>query len=335
MAITPQAIKDQEFQSRFRGFDTIEVKAYLELIAEEFFELLEKVRQQEEAIGDLERQRELAEEVNKRLEGDCEAAQRTIEELRLSLTEKDSRQAELQKEFEELQTALDDFEQERKEFEEELSEAEARVSERDELLRASRLEMDSLRNKISFLEEQHKELKQGEIDFKRTIGAAQRFADDLMDKTRRETEELLRQSEERAQEMLRASEEKSNQALQATRDEIERLRQAAYAELSRLPEEIERLSRQRKQARDELQAILTRHLEELESFSAVEEQVVRYDYEELFQKIEFPEDDDGSLDGLDAIAMDLTLTEEISETEDEDLRRKLEEGGVAYLSDEA
>ncbi len=46
MAITPQAIQDQEFQSKFRGYDTVEVKAYLELIAEEFYELLEQVRQQ-------------------------------------------------------------------------------------------------------------------------------------------------------------------------------------------------------------------------------------------------------------------------------------------------
>lgn len=30
MAITPQAIKDQEFQVKFRGYDTVEVKAYLE-----------------------------------------------------------------------------------------------------------------------------------------------------------------------------------------------------------------------------------------------------------------------------------------------------------------
>ena len=49
--------------------------------------------------------------------------------------------------------------EERKEFEDELSEAEARVSERDEMLRESRVEMDSLRNKIAFLDEQNRELK--------------------------------------------------------------------------------------------------------------------------------------------------------------------------------
>ena len=48
MSITPQAIKDQEFQVKFRGYDTLEVKAYLELLAEEFFELHEQNRKMAE-----------------------------------------------------------------------------------------------------------------------------------------------------------------------------------------------------------------------------------------------------------------------------------------------
>ncbi|RUM46731.1 MAG: DivIVA domain-containing protein, partial [Desulfocapsa sp.] len=32
MTITPQLIKDQEFESKFRGFDPIEVRDYLETI---------------------------------------------------------------------------------------------------------------------------------------------------------------------------------------------------------------------------------------------------------------------------------------------------------------
>ncbi|MEE4313042.1 MAG: DivIVA domain-containing protein [Desulfofustis sp.] len=367
MAITPQAIKDQEFQTRFRGYDAVEVKAYLELIAEEFFELLERLRQQEEEIAEIKRQKELAEEVNSRLQSDVDASQRLVEELRGSLAEKETREAERAKEIEEMQTALDDFEAERKEFEEELSEAEARVSDRDELLRESRAEMDNLRNKIAFLDEQNRELKKEEVDFKRTIGVAQRFADDLMEKTKAETEELVRQSEQRAQQTLASSEEKAATALQAARDEIERLRREAYAELSRLPEEIEQLSRQRNRVRDELRSILTGHLEQLESFTVDDEAVARYDYDELFQKIEFPEPDElfqpedpsGSdevaelnesdlsdgpaesladeiqpADELDSIHMELPISEELFNQDDDDLRRKLEEGGVAYLSDD-
>lgn len=336
MAITPQAIKDQEFQTRFRGYDTVEVKAYLELIAEEFFELLEKLRVQEESLADMARQRELGDAVAQQLENDLEASRLTVEELRVSLVEKDARHADVLKELEELQTALDDFEQERKEYEEEVSEAEARVSDRDEMLRASRSEIDSLRNKMALLEEQNRELKTEEIDFKRTIGVAQRFADDLMEKTRVETETLVQKSEARAQGVIRASEEKSARALQVARNEIERLRREAYEELSRLPEEIERLNRQRRQVRDELQTILTKHLEELESFAVVEQDVVRYDYDELFQKINLADPHEEEVpDELDGIAMDLPLlpTDELDD-DPEDLRNKLEKGGVAYLSDD-
>jgi len=361
MAITPQAIKDQEFQTRFRGYDAVEVKAYLELIAEEFFELLEKLRQQEEEIAEIKQQKELAEEVNTRLQDDVDAAQRMVEELHGTLAEKEAREAERAREIEEMQTALDDFEEERKEFEDELSEAEARVSDRDEMLRESRMEMDNLRNKIAFLDEQNRELKKEEVDFKRTIGVAQRFADDLMEKTRAETEDLVRQSEQRAQEVLASSEEKSARALQAARDEIERLRREAYAELSRLPDEIEQLNRQRRKVREELQSILTSHLEQLESFGVDDEEVARYDYDNLFQKIDLSEPDDLSEmnelndlseltaldepgesptgesepdDELDAIHMELPISEGMVDQEEDDLRRKLEEGGVAYLSDD-
>ena len=72
MAITPQAIKDQEFQVKFRGYDAIEVKAYLELIAEEFFELFEQVRKQVEDIeGLVEEKEELVEQSDVAETGYC------------------------------------------------------------------------------------------------------------------------------------------------------------------------------------------------------------------------------------------------------------------------
>ncbi len=56
--LTPQAIKDQEFQIKFRGYDAIEVKAYLELLAEDFFELTEQNRVQVEEIEALQAEQE-------------------------------------------------------------------------------------------------------------------------------------------------------------------------------------------------------------------------------------------------------------------------------------
>jgi len=132
MAITPQAIKDQEFQSKFRGYDPIEVKGYLELVAEEFFEILEKVRQQEGEYEALVLEKELLEEMNQKLEADIETALKTTEDVREESSEKDDVRAELEKEMEELQTARADLEEEQKEWEDEVIAAEGRISEIEE-----------------------------------------------------------------------------------------------------------------------------------------------------------------------------------------------------------
>ena len=97
MAIIPQAIKDQEFQSKFRGYDPIEVKGYLELVAEEFFELLEKVRQQDEEIEVLSQEKGLLEEMNVKLEADIETALQTTEDVRKESLAKDEVRAELKR----------------------------------------------------------------------------------------------------------------------------------------------------------------------------------------------------------------------------------------------
>jgi cell division initiation protein len=319
MAITPQAIKDQEFQSKFRGYDTVEVKAYLELVAEEFFELLEKMRQQEQEISELTREIELGEEIKKNFEDDIEASQRTVEDLRQELVDRDEKIAEMSKDGEEIQTALEDFEQERLELEEEVSAAEGRVSEIDDQFKQSQGEGEGLRNKVKILEEQMEELKKSEVDFKRTIGAAQRFADDLTSKAQEETDAKIAESEERAA-----------TAIQAARVEIENLRLEAYASLSRLPEEIEQLSLQRKKIREELRATLTRHLEEVDSYSDEDVEVKQYDYDVLFPSAVLPDADEASGDeDLDNIDMDLGMDESSSSEQEEGS----DEGDIAFLSE--
>ena len=336
MAITPQAIKDQEFQAKFRGYDTIEVKAYLELVAEEFFELLEKMRQQEDDIAVLIQEKSLLEELKTNLESDIEAALRTSDGLRKELAGKDDKITELSNEIEELQTAQADVELERKEFEEEVQMAENMASELEERLKESDREKETLRKKIESLQEQSQEIRDDEIDLKRTLGAAQRFADDLRKQAQEEADAMLQESEGKAQELLEKSEEKASTALQMARDEIERLRRGAYDELSRLPEEIERLSAQRNEIREELRAVLAGHLEKLDSFTEVDESVKHYDYDELFQKINIPDEIDERIDELEEINKDASEFEDhVFDEDGEEMEENPppKEGDVAFLSD--
>jgi DivIVA domain-containing protein len=313
MAITPQAIKDQEFQSKFRGYDTVEVKAYLELVAEEFFELLEHMRKQEDEISELNREKELAADIKQNLEDDIAASQRTVDELRREVASYQAKEEEFNKDLEEMQTALEDFEQERKEYEEEISATEGRVSEIDEKLQESRAEIEGLRNKIEILEEQSQELRKEEVDFKRTIGAAQQFADDL----------------------TRRTEEKASAALQAAQQEIEELRREAFETLSRLPEEISQLSEQRRQVREEMRGILTKHLATLDDYPDGDITVKTYEYDELFPNASIISDEQEPEGGdeLDDLDLDLSLpAQPDTEQVQEDDSAADEDGGITYRS---
>ena len=108
MAITPQAIKDQEFQIKFRGYDAIEVKAYLELIAEEFFEVFEQVRQQNEDIEGLTEEKEDLNELHSLLEGDMTALQRKYDQISAEAGQTNAGNTTLLKEIEDLKAHVSD-----------------------------------------------------------------------------------------------------------------------------------------------------------------------------------------------------------------------------------
>jgi len=82
MKITPLDIQQQQFRLRFRGFDTVEVDNFLELLAGEFEELLKEINQlKEEERKKLARINELG-AVEKDLRETLVSAQRIAEEMK-------------------------------------------------------------------------------------------------------------------------------------------------------------------------------------------------------------------------------------------------------------
>jgi DivIVA domain-containing protein len=305
MSLTPQAIKDQEFQVKFRGYDVLEVKAYLELLAEEFFELHEQNRKMtEEGTGLLNDVETLQREKEDALR-DCRARIEEIEGFKDEVRRKDEQCIALQKEIEEFQAKLarsqkeTEFAREMVESAEERMKAEQAVAvkklqeERDEAesirlaenekAQQMRMEIDKLRHQMKLLEEQNRELKKGEVDFKLTIVAAQKFSEDLRKRTETEARELM----ERA------------------KADVENFRRQAHEELARLPVEIEKLHKKRNEVRDELKTILQSHLQNLNVFSEAEEIEREEDLSELFQAIQLPED--GEIEAVDLKAINLNL----------------------------
>lgn len=273
MSITPQLIKDQEFQIKFRGFDPIEVRDYLESIADEFFNLQEQCKEQLDELEGLREEKETFETYNRSLETDMQFTRKVSEELKDGCSRKEEIIQELTKEIDDLHLRIADIDQEKGEQEEEVSAAEARIEEAEEALKAVSEEKEGLTRKVALLKEQNDELRKEEIDFKSTLATAQRFAEDLKEKSRVEAAEMIA----------------------AAQAEIDKIRDDAQAELERLPREIETLQKKRGEVKQELRNILETYLETLDVFYPEEKEGEPVETEpeydtELFQKVEIGED---------------------------------------------
>lgn len=296
MSITPQAIKDQEFQSKFRGYDTIEVKAYLELLAEEFFELLENGRKHEEDNESLVEERDGLIHQSELYAREIEELKEDLEKAKQGSGDQEEKAKECVAEIEELQTVIADHEQEKKDLEDEMSEAEARIKDTESLLADEKREKENLLNKLQLLEEQNTDLKKEEIEFKSTLGAAQKFSREVKEQSEAEAKSLMEKAKK----------------------DVEEFRQASSVELARIPREIEELYKERAQVRDDIKEILQTYLRALDSFVVVEENEKGDEINELFQKIKISDNGTISADDLDKIDMDLDLPVSLLDGTDED-----------------
>lgn len=281
MVLTPQLIKDQEFQPKFKGVDPLEVRDYLEIVANEFFELQEQCAEQLEELEAFRETKESMDSYTGSLESDMEFTRKISDELKDSCAQKEKKVTELEQEVEELQLRVADMEQEDTEHNEEISTMEALIEEAEAALKESEKERDILMNKIEVLKEQNQELKKDEVDFKSTLASAQLFAEDLKEKSRKEAEQMLAEANA----------------------EIAKIRDDAQDELARLPMEIEALKKKKKEVKEDLKSTLMSYLETIEVFypddgQEIVQKETTVKSDELFQKIKIG--DDGSITAEDS-----------------------------------
>lgn len=286
--LTPQSIKDQEFQTKFRGYEPIEVKAYLELLAEDFFELTEQNRLQAEEIESLLAEQESLQRDKEALIAEMKISQENADEVQSEIQnrykQKDQEIAELTEKIESLSASLVSQEEQNAAYLEKIAEMEAKLAGDQGASLQEQAEIEKLRGRIELLEEQNRELKQEGTDFKTTILAAQKFADNL-----RQT-----------------SQEDARKIMDEARAEVENFRTEAEAELARLPIEIEKLNLKKIQVRKELETTLYTYLEALEEPTPSEKGTKEDDLADLFQSIQIPDDENSDQDDIDKINMDLT-----------------------------
>ncbi len=298
--LTPQSIKDQEFQTKFRGYEPIEVKAYLELLAEDFFELTEQNRMQAEEIESLLAEQEALQRAKETLATEVKISQENAEgiqaEIQDGYKQKDQEIADLRMQLETVLTATAALEEQNSAYREKLTQLEASLAGGKGTSLQERAEIQKLRGRIELLEEQNRELKQEGMDFKTTILAAQKFADNL-----RQT------SQEEAEKLRQASQQDARKLIEDARAEIEKIRTDAEAELSRLPKEIEELNQRKIKVRKELETTLYTYLEALEApMEDSEPGEKEDDLSDLFQSIQIPDGESFDPDDMDKINMDLT-----------------------------
>jgi cell division initiation protein len=285
--LTPQSIKDQEFQTKFRGYEPIEVKAYLELLAEDFFELTEKNRLQAEEIESLLAEQEDLRRDQEALAAEMKISQESAEEIQSEIQDgykhKDQEIAELKDQLAAMSASVAALEEENAAYQEKIADLEASIAGGQGTSIQEQAEIEKLRGKIQLLEEQNKELKQEGLDFKSTILAAQKFADNL-----RQT-----------------SQEDAKKIMDDAQAEIDRFRLEAEAELARLPKEIEELNQRKLKVRRELETILYSYLEALEETPETEANGKDDDLADLFQSIQIPDGEIVDPDDIDKIRMDL------------------------------
>ena len=261
MAITPQAIKDQEFQVKLRGYDTVEVKAYLELIAEEFFEVLEQVRQQVDDLEGIAEERDALKAEAQRLEEELAVFQDSTAEISTETAEREAEFTALKDEIDRLKSDIGTLETQVSGKDQEIAEAHTRIKRQEEAAEQERERNEKLTHRLNVLEKQNEELRSEEMDFKSTLVAAQQFTNELKKK----------------------SEQEARSVVEKAKADAERIRQDTFAELAKYPAEIERLKARKREVRDDLEQTLKLCLENLDIFQSDDDDE---DYGELFRKLQ-------------------------------------------------
>lgn len=269
--LTPQAIKDQEFQIKFRGYDAIEVKAYLELLAEDFFEITEQNRVQVEEIEALQAEQESLVRDKETLTVEVKESQDNADGIQSDIEEgykhKDLEIEELKEKLETAEKLVEELKEENTADSEKIEELEEQLTGDIGLTEQDQSELEKLRARVAILEEQNSELKKEGVDFKTTIIAAQKFSDNLKE----------------------TSEAEATQLMENARLEVESFKAESEAELAHLPKEIEELKGKKGKVKEELKNTLLAYLSALDAFPGEVGASKGDDLSDLFESIEIPD----------------------------------------------
>ncbi len=273
--LKPQAIRDQEFEIKFRGYDPIEVKSYLELLADDVFELIEDKRilqdKLDAATGAKERQARVMgaleplegiDDLTSDFDDGVEDREETLEEVQAKLVHAKSRVETLTTEnmgylsqIGDLSKQLEIFEKDSAEEQKEreklmkqvtlLTQQNAELREQSVKITQESSDMQRLSVEIGRLRDENVRLKEEEESLKKTLVSAQNFADSMRSEAEKEAAGMI---------------DEAKMEVYAINGQLEE-------SVARLSAEIEALEEKKKEVLSELREILEGYLAALDQAS--------------------------------------------------------------------
>ncbi len=270
--LKPQAIRDQEFEIKFRGYDPIEVKSYLELLADDVFELIEDKRilqdKLDAATGARERQARVMgaleplegiDDLTADFDEDVEDREETLEEVQAKLVHAKSRVETLTTEnmgylsqIGDLSKQLEIFEKDSAEEQKEreslmkqvtlLTQQNAELREQSVKITQESSDMQRLSVEIGRLRDENVRLKEEEESLKKTLVSAQSFADSMRAEAEKDAAGMI----------------------DAAKTEVDAINGQLEESVARLSAEIEALEEKKQEVLSELREILEGYLAALD-----------------------------------------------------------------------
>ncbi len=301
--LKPQAIKDQEFQVKFRGYDPVEVRNFLELLAEDFFELLEQNQELKEQIdtlefnsGDISMDLDLdsldeVEGMQFGLDDDeRKKFEERIRELSMRLKHAEgmmeragtenmgylSQVGELSQQLEMVEAEVAQGQQQLAALGEKVTLLTADNSELDEKVKMLTAENGHLEDKVTLLTAENSDLKKslqravdkGEVDeLQRRISTLETENRNFRDEEA-SVKKALAAAQTFAENSKENAEKEAARILEEARESAGKLQLELAARADSLPREIEELIQRKEQARRDVRSVLERYLAALDDESA-------------------------------------------------------------------
>ena len=242
MAITPQSIKDAEFQLKMRGYDQVEVRAYLERVAEDYLKLIEELGRQAKGVKVLTLENKQLRQNGKSGEQEISAVQVAFNNLKKEC-QQERQVVDKQKDaLAALGQMVDQLEGEKRAVSQKLGRAETKIQKLMTEMSQERMRSKKNFHRFQQLEKKQKNTAKEELELKKTLAAAQKFSEEMIQKSEQQASEVLGQA----------------------RLEIEKIRREAREELAYFPAEIKRMKAEHRRVKEQLQAVVKSYLKGFE-----------------------------------------------------------------------